>query len=211
MRTIYFLFFLIIISAGVQAQTNNANIKGKIGGKVTDGLTKVPVDFATVSVFKTGSTSPFNGASTDPKGNFSIDGIAPGEYTVTVDFLGYKRSTIDHVIISNTTKNVSLGNIVLAPIQNELKGVVITANAVSVENKIDKMVYNPANDLTSQGGVALDILKKVPMVTVDIDGNVELMGNTNIRFLINGKPSSIFGASLADALQPIPSQPDQKH
>jgi len=74
-----------------------------------------------------------------------------------------------------------------------------------VENKIDKMVYNVANDLTSQGGSAAEVLQKVPQVTVDIDGNVELQGNSNIKFLINGKPSSIFGASLADALQSIPA------
>ncbi len=205
MRTIYILFFLIIISFGLKAQTNNPSDKGKISGKVIDAVTKTAVDFATVSVFKPGSTSPFNGGSTDPKGNFRIDDIPAGEYSVTIDFLGYKRTTIDHVIVSNTVKNVSLGNVVLSPVQNQLKGVVITASVATVENKIDKMVYNPANDLTSQGGVALDILKKVPMVTVDIDGNVELMGNANVRFLINGKPSSIFGASLTDALQAIPA------
>ena len=205
MRTISILFFLIIISFGIYAQPNAAASKGRISGKVTDGATKTPVDFATVSVFKIGGTSPINGASTDPKGNFSIDGISPGEYTVTADFLGYKRTTVDHVVISATNKNIVLPPIVIMPVQNQLKGVVITGTAATVENKIDKMVYNPANDLTSQGGVALDILKKVPMVTVDIDGNVELMGNTNVRFLINGKPSSIFGASLADALQSIPA------
>ena len=108
-------------------------------------------------------------------------------------------------MINNTAGNLQLGNILLSSVQNQLKDVVIKASAPTVENKIDKLVYNPANDLTSQGGVALDVLKKVPMVTVDIDGNVELMGNANIRFLINGKPSSIFGASLADALQSIPA------
>jgi ferric enterobactin receptor len=205
MRNIYVLFFLMTIALSAKAQGNNANDKGKITGKVMDAVTKVPVDYATVSIYKQGSTSPFNGASTDPKGSFKIDNVSPGEYSITVDFLGYKRQTIDHVIISNTVKTVSLGNVILAPVQNQLKDVVIAASAPTVENKIDKLVYNPANDLTSQGGVALDVLKKVPMVTVDIDGNVELMGNTNIRFLINGKPSSIFGASLADALQSIPA------
>src|SRR6185437_449601 len=194
MRIIWILYFLIIISLSVKAQSGNAADKGKIIGRVTDAVTKAPVDFATISIFKPGSTSPFNGGSTDPKGNFKIDDIPVGEYTVTIDFLGYKRNTIEHVTISNTVKTASLGNVLLSPIQNQLKGVTITANAPTVENKIDKMVYNPANDLTAQGGVALDILKKVPMVTVDIDGNVELMGNANVRFLINGKPSSIFGA-----------------
>lgn len=86
-----------------------------------------------------------------------------------------------------------------------LDGVTITAKKAVVENKIDKIVYNVANDLTSQNGAAIDILKKVPQVTVDADGNVELQGNPNVRFLINGKSSSIFGNSLADALASIPA------
>jgi outer membrane receptor protein involved in Fe transport len=194
----------VLFSLSALAQSNTGS-NGKITGKVTDAVTKIPVDFATVSIYKQGNASPFNGASTDPKGNFKIDNIPAGDYKVTVDFLGYTRTTIDHVIISNTVKIASLGNILLAPVQNQLKGVVITAQAPTVENKIDKLVYNPANDLSAQGGTASDILKKVPMVSVDVDGNVELMGNSNIRFLINGKPSSIFGASLADALQSIPA------
>jgi ferric enterobactin receptor len=203
MKSIYVLFFLIIICLTVKAQNNI--ITGKISGKVTDAVTKQPVDYATVSVYKQGSISPFNGASTDPTGNFTINNIPPGDYSLTVDFLGYKQQKIAHVIVSNITKNVSLGEILLAPLQSQLKEVAITAKIPAVENKIDKMVYNPANDLSAQGGTATDILKKVPMVSVDMDGNVELMGNANIRFLINGKPSSIFGASLADALQSIPA------
>ncbi|MEO6976997.1 MAG: TonB-dependent receptor, partial [Mucilaginibacter sp.] len=144
-------------------------------------------------------------ASTDPKGNFRIDNIPAGEYTIKIDFLGYRQLTVEHLVISATAKNVSVGSLSISPVQSQLKGVTVTANAPTVENKIDKLVYSPGNDLTAQGGVATDVLKKVPMVTVDIDGNVELMGNANIRFLINGKPSSIFGASLTDALQAIPA------
>ncbi len=210
MKNIFLLIFLLSAALNLKAQMGGSYVganddRGKITGVVTDSITKQPVDYATVSIYKQGNNSPFNGASTDPKGNFSIDGISPGDYKVTVDFLGYKRHTIDHVIIGSGNKNVVLGNILLSPAQNRLKEVSITAQAPSVENKIDKLVYNPGNDLTSQGGVALDVLQKVPMVSVDINGNVELMGNTNVQFLINGKPSTIFGASITDALQAIPA------
>lgn len=203
MKAIYILFLFAFFSVCVQAQVNPA-AKGKISGKVTDAATKQPVDYATVSVYKQGSTSPFNGISTDPKGRFTIDHIPDGEYKVTADFLGYQRSTIEHVIVKNGA-STPVGEILLAPVPHQLKGVTIVAKTPTVENRIDKMVYNPQNDLSAQGGVAIDILKKVPQITVDIDGNVELQGNSNIRFLINGKPSSIFGASLADALQSIPA------
>jgi ferric enterobactin receptor len=202
MRTVLALLILLSVSFNINAQSGT---KGKISGKVTDAVTKQPVDYATISVFKQGAASPFNGMSTDDKGVFSIGNIPAGDYKVTVDFLGYSRHTIDHVIITDAGNNAQLGNILLSPVQNQLQGVTITAKAPIIENRIDKMVYNAQNDLTAQGGVALDVLKKVPQVSVDLDGNVELQGNANVRFLINGKPSSIFGASLADALQAIPA------
>ncbi|MES2266352.1 MAG: TonB-dependent receptor [Bacteroidota bacterium] len=201
MRTFFVLVFLVVTTLNINAQ--NTGGKGKITGKVTDAVTKLPVDYATVSLFKQGSASPFNGLSTDPKGNFSLESIPAGDYRLTIDFLGYKKHVVDHVIVSNGS-TAALGTIAIEPIQNQLKGVDIVAKVPVIENRIDKMVYNAQNDLTAQSGAAIDVLKKVPQVTVDIDGNVELQGNANIRFLINGKPSSIFGASLADALQAIP-------
>jgi outer membrane receptor protein involved in Fe transport len=205
MKNICFILFLTILGFVAQAQNNVTGNNGKISGKVNDASNNTPVDYATISIFKTGSTSPFNGGVTDPKGNFKIDNIPNGTYTITIEFLGYKKLIINNVTVSNANKNVSLGIVLLAPVQNMLKDVVITAKVPAVENKIDKLVYNPANDLTSQGGVALDVLQKVPMVSVDINGNVELMGNTNIQFLINGKPSTVFGSSITDALQAIPA------
>ncbi|WP_183557288.1 TonB-dependent receptor domain-containing protein [Mucilaginibacter sp. SP1R1] len=203
MKAIFIPFLFVVFSVNVYAQVNPA-AKGKISGKVTDASNKQPVDYATVSLYKQGSTSPFNGISTDPKGNFSITHVPAGEYKITADFMGYQRATIEHVVLKDGG-SISIGEIKLTPMAHQLQGVTITAKTPTVENRIDKMIYNPQNDLSAQGGVAIDILKKVPQITVDIDGNVELQGNANIRFLINGKPSSIFGASLADALASIPA------
>jgi len=205
MRYFLILLFFLCISMGLKAQPNNNVAKGQVTGKVTDAVTKLPIDYATVSIFKDGNPSPFNGVVSDPKGNFTIGNLPAGDYRIAVDFIGYQKKSIDHVIINKTNLDVSLGTISITPVQSQLKTVEIVGKAPVVENKIDKMVYNVANDLTSQGGSASDVLQKVPQVTVDIDGNVELQGNANIRFLINGKPSSIFGASLADALQSIPA------
>ncbi len=202
----YILLFatVFILSFSARAQ-NAAGGKGRISGKITDATTKAPVDYATITIFKQGTTTVVNGATSDPKGNFVVDNLPFGEYQVTVDFIGYTRYSLEHVVIDNTKTSVVLNTIAIASATKQLKGVEIVGRASTIENRIDKMVYNAGNDLTAQGGVATDVLKKVPMVTVDIDGNVELQGNANVRFLINGKPSSIFGASLADALQSIPA------
>jgi ferric enterobactin receptor len=194
----YFLFLFIVYA---KAQTAH----GVITGKIIDADTKIPVDYATISLYKQDSASPFNGINSDDKGNFVLKGLPDGDYKIYVDFIGYQRNIIGHVIISKNHSEVVLNSIFLKAASNLLKDVVITAKVPVVENKIDRIVYNTANDLTAQGGVAIDVLKKVPMISVDIDGNVELQGNSNIRFLINGKPSSIFGSNLTDALQAIPA------
>lgn len=196
---------LAVLQLSAHARTTDDVIKGQVSGTVTDSVTKEPVSFATISIFKHNATSPFNGVVTDDKGGFTITNLGAGDYRIVVDFIGYRKKTIAHVIVSKGAPTVSLGNILLAPAQNELKSVNIVSKAPVVENKIDKMVYNVTNDLTAQGGSASDVLQKVPQVTVDIDGNVQLQGNSNIQFLINGKPSSIFGASLSDALESIPA------
>jgi ferric enterobactin receptor len=202
---ILFTAFLILFSFVAKANSYPTEFKGQIRGTVIDSVTGAPVDYATISIFKKGNKSPFNGTVTDPKGNFSITGVAPGEYRIAIDFLGYRRKNIDQVIINSNSQDISLGRVLLSPARNQLQTVNVVGAAPTIENKIDKLVYNTANDLTSQGGVAIDVLRKVPMVTVDIDGNVQLMGSPSIRFLINGKPSTIFGASVTDALQTIPA------
>ena len=193
------LFFFLSVSGFAQTKIN-----AKITGKVVDAATQKPVEYATITITDSKS-KPVSGAVTDTKGVFSVQNISPGIYSVTIDFIGYKMYKQDNVEITDQKKNISLNTIELIASKEALASVTVTSKAPIIENKIDKIVYNAANDVTSQGGVALDVLKKVPQVTVDIDGNVELQGNSGIRFLINGKPSSVFGSNLADALASIPA------
>lgn len=187
------------------AQKITSSAKGIITGKVVDAITKSPIEYATISVYPIGSSKPVNGIITNAKGTFKVDALAQGAYSVAVEFIGYTATKIDSVSITADRTTVSLGNIELTNKSQVLQNVTVTATQGLIENKIDKMIYNVDKDLTSQGGLATDVLKKVPQVSVDIDGNVELLGSTSIRFLINGKPSTIFGNSIADALQSIPA------
>lgn len=184
------------------AQTAN---KGQLTGAVIDAVTNTAVDFATVSLFKEGVNEPITMISTNSKGEFGFIAIPCGAYRLTVDFIGYHRKIITPIVIGPEVPLVSLGKIMLAPAGNTLKEVTIQAKAQILENRIDKLIYNVAADVTSQSGVATDVLKKVPMVAIDMDGNVELQGNANVRFLINGKPATIFGSNISDVLQSMPA------
>jgi ferric enterobactin receptor len=193
---------LIFLCLSVSAQQK---INTRLSGKIFDKTTSQPLEYATVSLIDKASGKTVNGTIADANGAFSITSVPFGTYKVSMGFIGYSNITIDSVSITSNNRTVSLGTVFLVSSTVALKGVTITSDKAVIENKIDKIVYNTAGDITSQGGLAIDVLKKVPQVTVDIDGNVELQGNSNIRFLINGKPSSVFGNSLSDALASIPA------
>lgn len=196
---IYFYLLLILSNAVLsQAQTTN-----KVSGKVLDSVSHEPLEYATITVTDRATLKVINGAITDSLGAYMVAALPAGKYLVTAEFIGYRKSHADSIEING--KNITLPVFMLAPMRQTLKTVTVTGSAPIIENKIDKLVYNAANDITSQGGLAIDVLKKVPMVNVDIDGNVELQGSSNIRFLINGKPSSVFGNSITDALAAIPA------
>jgi len=197
---IYFTLFIFISTVlAAQPKTNT-----KISGKVLDAATQKPVEYATITLTDQRSKA-INGAITDSRGSFELVNVPLGLYKLTIDFIGYRIYKVDSVLVTDSKKNISLNTVLLLASKETLASVTVTSKAPIIENKIDKIVYNAANDVTSQGGVALDVLKKVPQVSVDIDGNVELQGNSSIRFLINGKPSSVFGNNLADVLASIPA------
>src|ERR1035437_6419709 len=175
--TILFLINPIISS---QSKTNTS-----ISGKVFDKTTNQPLEYSTVSVINKESGKTINGSIADVRGNYVVTDIPYGIYKIDINFIGYEKITIDSVALKPGRRSVSLGTIFLASSMHNLQGVTVTGDKPIIENKIDKTVYNVSNDITSQGGLAIDVLKKVPQVTVDIDGNVELQGNSNIKFLIN--------------------------
>ncbi|OKS84743.1 hypothetical protein RG47T_0176 [Mucilaginibacter polytrichastri] len=181
-----------------------STITGRISGTVIDSLSGKPLDYATVSIFRSGGKVPLNGVLTDSKGGFKLD-IKPGNYKIAVSYIGYPTKVIDPVLTTGSKPDKNLGNIVVSPGAKALKEVVVTGQAPIIENKIDKIVFNAEKDLTSSGGNATDILRKVPLVSVDLDGNVSLRGDQNVRVLINGKPSGALSTSLADVLRTIPA------
>lgn len=203
MRSGLFLTAMLFLFSSLLS--GQSTTKFTFSGKVFDKSTNQPLEYSTISVIDRISGKIINGSIADEKGAFGIANIPSGVYKIEIDFIGYQKSIIDSVTISSNKRSVALGTVFLESTMHNLQGVSVFADKPVIESKIDKIIYNAANDITSQGGLAIDILKKVPQVNVDIDGNVELQGNSNIRFLINGKPSSIFGNSLTDALASIPA------
>ena len=177
---------LLYIFSDTYSQTKErTGAKAKITGMVIDSLSNLPLEYATITLFKQGEKKVINGTTTNSIENFTITDVPSGIFTVVVEFIGYLPFTVNSLNISQKREVVDLKNIMLLKKQQTLQGVTVTAEGKLIENKIDKPIFNAEKDITSQTGVATDVLKKVPQVSVDVDGNVELAGSSSIRFLIN--------------------------
>ncbi len=198
-------------SAGPGGQRNAAATlptsgDGKITGEVLDSISKVPVEFATIALFrKNDLKKPIDGTVTDEKGKFVLKNVVNGILAVRISFIGYEDKWVFPKEITDKHLNVDLEKVDLGMKSNVLNEITVTGQKEMIEEKVDRMVYNAEKDIMAKGGDASDVLKKVPLLTVDLDGNVSLRGNSNIRVLINNKPSTIMAASIADALKQIPA------
>ncbi|MBB6111686.1 Outer membrane receptor proteins, mostly Fe transport [Mucilaginibacter lappiensis] len=209
MKRFYILIALFCFALSAKAQFgvggSGPTTTGRISGTVIDSVTKKPMDYTTVGLYRSGGKSPITGVVTDEKGNFKLDNIKPGSYKLVISFIGYPSKTIDPVTTTASKPDNRMGNVLLAPGAHALAQVNVVGEAPLIENRIDKIVYNAEKDLTSAGGNATDVLQKVPLVAVDINGNVSVRGDANVRVLINGKPSGATSANLSDVLKTIPA------
>lgn len=195
-----FLTFFCLVPLLTLAQSNPGRISGSLG----DSTTTKPVPFATVAL-QTPDNKLITGVTTDDKGNFTMDNVAVGTYKLVISFVGYRTKTIDNVLITNQKANVNIGKISVSPDSRNLKEVEVVGQKALIEDKGDRLVYNAEKDASNTGGTAVDVLRKVPMLTVDLDGNLKMRGSGNIKVLVNGKPSSIMARNLADALKQMPA------
>ena len=186
--------FLSVFSQ--KAQNNQISITGNI----IDSNTKEPLEYATV-VLNNEETKQLSGGITDEKGNFTIK-IIPGTYDISFEFISFKTIKISKKIINSS---LNFGTIKLSEDSDKLDEIVIIAEKSTVEIRLDKRIYNVGKDMTVKGGSASDVLDNVPSVDVDVEGNVSLRGNENVRILIDGKPSALVGLSGSDALRQLPA------
>ncbi|WP_312089285.1 TonB-dependent receptor domain-containing protein [Chryseobacterium sp.] len=193
-----------VLSAAVMAF---AQEKVGISGTIVDKSNQ-PVPYASVT-FTHKQNKLFSDATlTDEKGNYKLE-INPGNYDISVEAIDYKKSVINKQI----SKPGSIGSLSIEPESSstnvktqEIQGVTITATTKPYKVELDKRTYDPSQDIVSKGGNLQDVLSNVPSVSVETDGTVSMRGSSNVKFLINGKPSALLGIDDgANALQSIPA------
>ncbi len=201
---ILILCMLFIVNSNAQ-QRGKSQSNISITGKVIDFDTKQALEYATI-IFVPINGKRITGGITNRKGEFTIQ-VAKETYNISVEFISFKTKTFKNVKID---KNLNLGTISLKISAEALDEIEIIAEKSTVEIRLDKKIYNVGKDMTVKGGTASDVLDNVPSVSVDVEGNVSLRGNENVRILINGKPSGLVGLSGTDALRQLPAEAIEK-
>ena len=177
-----------------------------VSGKIIDKDTKLPLEYATVAFFSKKENKIVDGGITDANGVFNIK-TTSGVYDISLEYISYKKITFSNKKIE---ADINLGTISMEIDYASLGEVEIIAERTTVEIKLDKKIYNVGKDLTVSGGTVSDVLDNIPSVSVDVDGNVALRGNDNVKILINGKPSGLVGLNSTEALRQLPADAIEK-
>ena len=189
----------LVITLGAQAQ------QGTVRGRVVDARTGENIEYATVALLKASDSTLVNGTVSESNGAFSL--TAPyGRYVLRVTFIGYDAWYYqDPVTLNDRRKEMNVGKVPLKMTGTMMEAVEITAERSMVEYQLDKRVINVDKNIVSGGGTATDVLEQVPSVAVDNDGNVTLRGSSNVKVLVNGRPSELLSSDLASLLEQIPA------
>lgn len=178
---------------------------GAIAGIAFDTQTDAAVPFANVAVYNAENGELQDGTVTNEKGRFMIKDLAFGSYYLLISFLGYEDLKKEDVNISAETPFVRFGRLNLSTASQSLETVEVTAEKNEITFGLDKKTFNVEKQLNSTGGTAEDVLRNIPSVSFDVNGNVSLRGSSNIRIFINGKPSAITGGGRTAVLDQIPA------
>ncbi len=196
MKKIFSFFLMLSLTLPLLAAVS-------IKGSVVDAGDQSPLDFVNVTLFKQGSKKPITLVSTDSNGSFVIPTIENGKYNVRLTYVGF--TTVNQVVEVNNN-HVDLGVIKMDADSKNLKEVEVVAQGTQMHFDVDKKVFNVDQNIAAAGGSASDVLKNIPSVTVDDQGNVSLRKDGNVEVWINGKASGLTADNRAQVLQQMPAE-----
>ena len=194
---IFLMAVMLFAATAVNAQTT-------VKGVVKDKTQGVGEPFATVRVFKQGHTD--NAVAmflTDVEGNFSHEVSGKGSYDVVVSSIG--KNELKQTIELTGSGVVDMGTLYLTENANELEGVVVIAQKPLVKMETDKMTYNVKEDEDAKASTVLDMLRKVPMVTVDGQDNISVNGSSSFKVYVDGKPNVMFSSNPSVIFKSMPA------
>jgi len=196
-KNILFVCCSLIFSA-ISAQ-NSIKKNYFISGKVINKETKLPLEFATISL-KSAKIKKRLGVITNTKGKFKIN-VPSGIYDITISYFSFKSIVLKNKTINS---NLNLGNLKLIYSTNNLNTIEVVAQKKLVDFKLGKRIYHVSQDIANKGGNAVDVLENAPYIRVNSDNSVSIRNNSNVQILIDGKLVDYLDGDI-DALKSIPA------
>lgn len=176
--------------------------KGLVIGKVVDSESESPLQFASISIHNISDDKIISGGITDLEGRFKIE-VDYGNYYIIADYMGFDKQRTSDIKLDKNNRAIKIGKIKIKPNSDIIGEVEISAEKELFVNKIDSKTFNVSKDITLQSKSALEALEQIPSVSVDIDGNISLRGNGNIRILINNRPIVVTAENQSALLEQI--------
>lgn len=202
MRLLPIAFFLFVTGISVDTFCQKSGMT--IIGIVVDKVSKKPVEFANIELLEAADSSILLNTLSDTRGKYVLNGIKPGSYLVRYSFIGYTISVLP-VIVGDKSR-INLGTTEMMLLTTINSSVTVTATRPQLNTSIDRKSYDVTKDILAQSGTASDVLKNIPSVEVDLDGNVSLRGSGDVLILINGRTSPLLGKlNKAEVLQQFPA------
>lgn len=195
----FFIILSVLVSTFANAQSPSVNVQ--IKGQVVDSLTNEAISYATVKVMAKSSPVVLKAVAAEDNGKFQIPMNKTGEYILSIEYIG-KNAVMKEVVIGDQ-KVIDLDKIYMT--DRTLSEVVITAQKPLVQVDLDKIVYSMESDPESKTNNVLEMLKKVPMITVDGEENVQLKGSSSFKIYLNGKPSNMMSSNPKEVLRSMPA------
>ncbi|MCX7833196.1 MAG: TonB-dependent receptor [Ignavibacteria bacterium] len=199
------IIFLSLVFFSNLSIAQPKNIKGKISGTVVDAKSNSPLASATIQVFNIKDSSLATGGTSEANGDFLITDIPAGAYFLKVSYIGYNTAVIKNIMITGKNPDINLGTIKLEVSSEVTEEIEVTSEVPVMKMEFEKKVYDVKKTIIAESGTAIDVLKNIPSVTVDNDGNVSIRGSQNVRILIDGKPSGLQTGDNATILEQIPA------
>lgn len=173
-------------------------IKGRIVGTYHKAI-----EFATIRILKSSNQKIISTAITDSSGMFSLLVYEKGDYLLKVSSIE-ADSLIQKILVTNEM-NIQLPEIVLNSSVKQLNSVTITAKRNPIRQEADRLIYDLQADPQSRSNSVLDMMRKVPYLSLDGEDNILLKGSSGYRIFINGKPSAMVERNPRDVLRSIPA------
>lgn len=200
----------LIVMLALCAKAQNTQHSYTITGVVADSVTHEGEPYATLTIARADSAAkPVKQALTDIKGRFSISSSGTGSYLLMVRSMGRKPMQRAYTVDA-TTRTIDLGTLLLQDGGNQLETVEVVAYKPLVKADIDKIAYSVEDDPEANTNTVIEMLKKVPMVTVDGQDNIRVNGNSSFKIYVNGKPNNMMTKNPKEVLKSMPASSIKK-